>query len=292
MELHALKVFVAVATEKSFSRAAEKMSRTQPAVSLAIQRLENELNVKLIDRLSKDLQLTDAGQIVFDHARRFENLERELDTSLAELRDNSAGRLTIGANESSSLYLMQHIQRYRQSFPGVRVEVRRSLSSRIPAMLVDGDLELGVISFDPLDDRIESTVIYTDHVALVVGPMNKLAARGTVSIAELSAESFVAHNVLSPYRDIIIREFQKHRVPLNIQLEMPTVETIRKMVQRGEGVAFLPHMCVESELAAGTLKEVRVPELEYVERKIRLVHPSKRALSHAAAAFLGLVRQT
>src|ERR1700754_3198176 len=162
MELHALKVFVAVATEKSFSRAAEKMSRTQPAVSLAIQRLENELNVKLIDRLSKDLQLTDAGQIVFDHARRFENLERELDTSLAELRDNSAGRLTIGANESSSLYLMQHIQRYRQSFPGVRVEVRRSLSSRIPAMLVDGDLELGVISFDPLDDRIESTVIYTD----------------------------------------------------------------------------------------------------------------------------------
>jgi DNA-binding transcriptional LysR family regulator len=291
MELHALKVFLAVATEKSFSRAAEKMSRTQPAVSLAIQRLESELNVKLIDRLSKDLQLTDAGQIVHDHARRFENLEREMETSLSELRDNSAGRLTIGANESSSLYLMQHIHRYRQGFPGVRVEVRRSLSSRIPAMLVDGDLELGVISFDPIDDRLESTVIYTDHVALVVSPRHKLAARESVSIAELGTESFVAHNVLSPYRDTIIREFQKHRVPLNIQVEMPTVETIRKMVQRDEGVAFLPHMTVATELEAGSLKEVRVPELEHVERKIRLVHPSKRALSHAAAAFLELVRR-
>ena len=260
-------------------------------MSLAIQRLEAELSVKLIDRLSKDLQLTDAGQIVFDHARRFENLEREMDTALSELRDNSAGRLTIGANESSSLYLMRHIQSYRNAYPKVRVEVRRSLSSRIPAMLLDGDLELGVVSFDPLDNGIESTVIYTDHVALVVSPLHRLATRGTVSISELGSESFVAHNVLSPYRDIIIREFQKHRVPLNIQMEMPTVETIRKMVQRDEGVAFLPHMTVESELAAGSLKEVRVPELEHVERKIRLVHPSKRALSHAAAAFLELVRK-
>lgn len=289
MELHALKVFVAVATEKSFSRAAEKMSRTQPAVSLAIQRLEAELEVKLIDRQAKDLQLTDAGQIVFDHARRFENLERDLETALAELRDNSAGRLTIGANESSTLYLLQHLQAYRHQYPGVKVEVRRSLSSRIPAMLIDGDLELGVVSFDPMDEHLSSTVIYEDHVALVVSPRHRLAAQGTVSIAELANESFIAHNVLSPYRDTIVREFQKHRVPLRIPVEMPTIETIRKMVQRDEGIAFLPHMCVEGEIATGALTEVKVPELAHVERKIRLVHPSKRALSHAAQAFLALV---
>src|SRR6188508_279843 len=98
MELYPLKVFLSVATEKSFSRAAEKMLRTQPAVSLAVQRLENELGEKLIDRSAKELLLTDAGRIVLDFARRFENLEREMETALAELRDNSAGRLTIGAN--------------------------------------------------------------------------------------------------------------------------------------------------------------------------------------------------
>lgn len=291
MEFHPLKVFLTVTAEKSFSRAAEKLSRTQPAVSLAVQRLENELGEKLIDRSAKELLLTDAGRIVLDFARRFENLEREMETALAELRDNSAGRLTIGANESTSLYLLRHIQAYRHQFPRVRVQVRRSLSSRIPAELVDGDLELGMLTFDPSDDRLVSNVIYTDHLAFVVSPQHRFAGRDAVSITELGMETFIAHNVVSPYRDIVIREFQRHKIPLNMDVEMPTIETIRRMVQRNEGVAFLPRMCVEQEIEQSILCEVRVPELQ-VERKIRLVYPARRALSHAARAFLDLVKKS
>ena len=98
MELYALQVFYTVATEKSFSRAAEKLLRTQPAVSLALQRLELEVGEKLIDRSGKELILTDAGRTVLEYARRFQSLQQELDNSLAELRDNSAGRLVIGAH--------------------------------------------------------------------------------------------------------------------------------------------------------------------------------------------------
>ncbi|MBM3793781.1 MAG: LysR family transcriptional regulator [Acidobacteria bacterium] len=291
MEFHPLKVFLTVAAEKSFSRAAEKLSRTQPAVSLAVQRLENELGEKLIDRSAKELLLTDAGRIVLDFARRFENLEREMETALAELRDNSAGRLTIGANESTSLYLLRHIQAYRHQFPRVRVQVRRSLSSRIPAELVDGDLELGMLTFDPSDDRLVSSVIYTDHLAFVVSPQHRFAGQNQVSMTELGMETFIAHNVVSPYRDIVIREFQRHKIPLNMDVEMPTIETIRRMVQRNEGVAFLPRMCVEQEIEQAILCEVRVPELQ-VDRKIRLVYPARRALSHAARAFLDLVKKS
>ncbi len=143
MELYPLKVFLTVATEKSFSRAAEKLFRTQPAISLAVQRLEAGLHERLIDRSGNPLILTDAGRIVMDYARRFENLESELQNSLAELRDNSAGRLIIGANESTSLYLLKHIEQYRRLYPKVKVQVRRSLSSKVPAQLIDGDLELG-----------------------------------------------------------------------------------------------------------------------------------------------------
>ncbi|MCS6951257.1 MAG: LysR family transcriptional regulator [Bryobacterales bacterium] len=289
MELYALRVFHTVATEKSFSRAAERLLRTQPAVSLAIQKLENELGEKLIDRSGKELMLTDAGQVVFEYARRFANLQREMENALAELRDNAAGRLIIGANESTTLYLLKHIQRYRRLYPKVRVQVRRSLSSKIPSQLVDGDLELGVISYDPMDDRLVCQVIYTDHLAFVVSPQHRFAGRESVSITELGMETFIAHNVVSPYREVVLREFQRHKVPLNMDVEMPTVETIRKLVQRNEGVAFLPRMCVEQELEQGTLKEVRVEEL-HVERKIRLVYPARRALSHAARAFLELVR--
>ncbi len=264
------------------------MLRTQPAISLAVQRLEAELEEKLIDRSAKELLLTDAGKVVVEFARRFENLEGEMHNSLAELRDNSSGRLTIGANESTSLYLLSHIEQYRRQYPKVKVQVRRSLSSKIPAQLMDGDLELGLISFDPGDERIVSTVIYTDRLVFVVSPNHRLSSRPEVSITELGMETFIAHNVLSPYREIVLREFQRHRVPLNMDVEMPTVETIRRLVQRNEGVAFLPKMCVEPELDAGLLCEVRVRELD-VERKIRLVYPAKRALSHAAKAFLELV---
>jgi DNA-binding transcriptional LysR family regulator len=290
MELYPLKVFLAVANEKSFSRAGEKLLRTQPAVSLAIQRLEMQMGEKLLDRSGKELLLTDAGRIVLEYARRFENLERELENALAELRDNSAGRLIIGANESTSLYLLKHIEQYRRLYPKVKVQVRRALSSRIPAQLIDGDLELGVISYDPSDERLESNIIYTDHLSFVVSPQHRFARRESVSITELGMETFVAHNVISPYRDVVIREFQRHKVPLNMDVEMPTVETIRRMVQRNEGVAFLPKMCVEQDVEQGTLAEVRVEEI-LMERKIRLVYPAKRALSHAARAFLEVVGQ-
>jgi DNA-binding transcriptional LysR family regulator len=288
LELYPHKVFLAVATEKSFSRAAEKLLRTQPAVSLAIQRLESQLGEKLIDRSGKELLLTDAGQTLVDFARRFENLEREMEIALAELRDNSAGRLIVGANESTSLYVLRHIEKYRRLYPKVKVEVRRTLSSRIPTQLIDGDLELGVISYDPADERLTTRVIYTDHLSFVVSPEHRFAKRESVSITELGMETFVAHNVVSPYREVVLREFQRHRVTLNMDVEMPTVETIRLMVQRNEGVAFLPQMCVEQDVDRGLLAEVRVEELK-VERMIRLAYPSKRALSHAARAFLDVV---
>ncbi len=289
MELYALKVFQTVANEKSFSRAAEKLLRTQPAISLGIQRLEAELGERLIDRSGKELLLTDAGKIVFDFSRRFEHLEREMANALAEMRDNSAGVLIVGANESTSLYLLQHIVNYRRLYPKVKIRVRRSLSSKIPGQLIDGELELGVISYDPQDDRLHSQVIYTDHLAFVVSPGHRFAKRGVVSISELGMETFIAHNVLSPYREIVLREFQRHRVGLNMDVEMPTVETIRLMVARNEGVAFLPKMCVEQEVENGSLCEVRIEELS-VERKVHLVTPKRRALSHAARAFLEVVK--
>lgn len=288
MELYSLKVFLTVASERSFSRAAEKLLRTQPAVSLALQRLEQELGERLIDRSGKDLILTDAGRVTLDYARRFESLRLEMANSLEELKDNSAGRLIIGANESTTLYLLHHIERYRELYPKVKVQVRRSFSRKIPNELIDGNLELGVISYDPGDERLRSRVIYTDALTFVCSPRHRLADRKTVSITELGSEKFVAHNVVSPYREVVLREFQSHKVHLTMDVEMPTIESIRWFVQQNLGVAFLPRMCVEQDIAKKILHEVRVKEM-HVERKIRVVYPTRRALSHAAKAFLDLL---
>jgi DNA-binding transcriptional LysR family regulator len=288
MELYALEVFLTVVTERSFSRAAQKLYRTQPAISLALQRLEQEVGEKLIDRGPKDFTLTDAGKTVVEYARRFVNLQQELQNSLAELRDKSAGRLTIGANESATLYLLRHIERYRKLYPGVKVTIRRSLSSLIPNELLDGNLEMGVISYDPGDERIEMRKIYSDSLAFVVSPKHRLARRRSVPISDLGEETFIAHNVVSPYRELVIRVFRQHKVPLRIDVEMPTIETIRKLVQGNLGVAFLPRMCVEQEIEQKLVYEVQVKEM-HLNRNIFLVYPAKRGLSHAARAFLELV---
>lgn len=283
-----LNIFLTVVTERSFTRAAEKLYRTQPAISLAIQRLENDLGERLLDRSGRELTLTEAGQMVYDCARRQENLQRELTNQLAELRNKAIGRLVIGANESMTFYLLPHICQFRQRYPKIKLVVQRSRSKELPDHLAAGDVDFGIISYRPDDERFDSIPIYTDHLSFIVPPDHRLANRKSVSIKDLGMEAFVGHNVPSPYRDNVIREFQRYKVPLNVDLEMPTVESVRLMVQAGQGLAFLPRLCVEQDLRQGLLKEIKVKEL-LMERTIYLVRVSRRPLGHAAKAFLELV---
>ena len=283
MDISLLRLFRTVAEEGSFSRAAQKLLRTQPAVSLALKRLEADLGVQLIDRSSRTLVLTDAGRLTLDYPKRFDGLESRLRRALTELRGLNLGKLTIGANESTALYLLEHLEAFRRRHSRIDVELRRSLSSRIPDAVLEGAIELGAISYDPKDPRF-----YNDRLTFVVSPKHRLSRRRKVSIRELGEETFIAHNVVSPYRARVIEAFRTHQVPLNMAVEMPTIETIRRLVQRNLGVAFLPRMCVEQEIGNGALKQVRVKELT-MERKIRLVYPARRKLSQAAGAFLELI---
>jgi DNA-binding transcriptional LysR family regulator len=283
-----LNVFLTVANEKSFTRAAEKLLRTQPAVSLAVQRLEGELGETLIDRSGRDLALTDAGKVVFEAARRQENLHQELLSRLSELRNKALGRVVIGANESMTLYLLPHLSRFRRAYPKVKLVVQRSRSGEMRDRLVSGDVDFGVISYRPDDASFQSRVIYVDHLSFLVPPNHRFANRQSLSIKDLAMETLIAHNVPSPYRDAVLKAFQKAKVPLNTDIEMPTVESIRRMVQAGEGVAFLPRLCAEQDLRQGVLKEVPVKELR-MERKIYLVRVEKRPLSHASRAFLEML---
>lgn len=291
MELSQIGIFLTVATEKSFSRAAQKLMKTQPAISLAVQRLEAELGEKLLDRSLKDGTLTDAGKVVLEYAHKFENLRRDMYNALTELRDKHTGKLTIGANESGALYLLTHLHAFRERYPKVKVEVRRSLSRNIPSEVAANSLDLGVVSYKPGDRSLHSIVIYNDSVAFIVHPDHPFAKWKQISIRDLGNETVIAHNIASPYRQIVLEAFQKHQVQLNMDIEMPTVETIKKMVQSKMGVAFVPRMCVQAEVAAGQLVEIPVRELQ-VARKIRLVHPVHRNLSHAARAFLDLVKSS
>ncbi|HVZ59419.1 MAG TPA: LysR substrate-binding domain-containing protein [Terriglobales bacterium] len=285
MDLFQLEVFVAVAREGSFSRAAEKLFRTQPAVSQAIRKLENELGEPLFDRSSRDGNLTDAGHVLHEYAHKLLNLRTEASAALLDLRDVRSGRLSLAANEYTTLYLLPVLAEFRRLYPMVKATVQRSFASRIPRGIIEHTVELGVTSFNPEDPLLRSIVVYRDELALVVYPRHPLASAKQVSIRDLGVESFVAHNVPSPFRLKVIEAFKRHRTTLNMDTELPTIEAIKKFVISENGVALLPALSVENEVQRGELVPVAVADLR-LERKLRIVYRRNASLSHAGRAFL------
>lgn len=289
MDLSQLETFLAVAEEKGFSRAAVRMRRTQPAISHTIRKLEEEIGEPLFERASRDGTLTAAGQLLRTYAERLLRLRSEASTALEELRSLERGRLTITANEYTCLWLLPVLDVFRRVCPHIGVTVQRSLASRIPDQLLDRAVEFGILSFRPDDDRLQAIAVYTDSVAFVVDPRHPLAKHRQVSIRELGAQNFVAHIVSSPLRQRVIETFARCHTPLNMGVELPSLEAIKRFVALGNGVALVPGLTVQPELARGELVQVAVPELK-IARRLWLVHRAQATLSHAGLAFLAVVR--
>lgn len=283
-----METFLAVAEERSFSRAASRLHRTQPAVSQAIAKLEGELGEVLFDRSSRDGTLTDAGEVLREYAAKMLNLRNEASGALSELRALHQGRLNLAANEYTSLYLLPLLDEFRRQNPRIKLAVQRTLASRIPDEVLIHSVEFGVLSFRPDDSQIKSIMVYRDELVLVVNPRHPLAGAGKVSIRQLGAQNFIAHNIPSPQRQKVIQTFKKHKTPLQMGVELPSLEAIKRFVEMGNGVALVPRLTAVPELLSGALVMLEVPELQ-TERKLRLVYRRQANLSHAALAFLKVV---
>jgi DNA-binding transcriptional LysR family regulator len=290
MDINQLEVLVAVAQEKSFSRAADLLGRTQPAVSQAIRRLEIEIGEQLFDRSSKDGTLTAAGEVLLEYARQMLNLRRDAQSAVRELRDLHVGKLSLSANEHTVFALLPVISDFRLKHPNVKIEVRRGVASRIPTEVLGRDVELGAVSFKPDDPAVKSIAIATDELALVVSPAHKLAKQNTVSVKELGEVTFIAHNAPSPYRESVVQTFEKYRTPLNITIELPSLEAIKRLVEQNVGVALVPRLTAKAEIERGQLIALSVKEMR-LERRLHLIYRKNSGLSHAAKTFLQIARE-
>jgi DNA-binding transcriptional LysR family regulator len=289
MDLNQLETFLAVTEERSFSRAAVRLHRTQPAVSQVIRKLEETVGETLFDRAARDGSLTPAGVLLRDYAQRLLALRREATSALDELKSLERGHLQLAANEYTCMYLLPAIDAFRREFPHIGVTVQRMLASRIPEELSLRTFELGVISFRPDPAQIRTIAVYGDSLAFIVSPRHPLAAARRVSIKDLGGENFIAHNVSSPLRRKVIEAFQRYRTPLHMGIELPTIEAIKRFVAMGNGVALVPHLTVARELETGDLVRVPVDELD-VRRVLRLAHRRQATLSYAAKAFLNTLK--
>jgi DNA-binding transcriptional LysR family regulator len=290
LDLASLQVFQTVVRERSFSRAAEKLFRTQPAVSISIRKLEDWVGQPLFVRGSGAKSLTDAGVLLLEYADRMLNLREEIHKGMKELRGLERGQVAIGVNESSIHALLPGLEQYRQLHPGIRVRVQRVFSRDVPREVMNHQLDLGVISYLPEDRELAATEFYRDSLAFVVWPGHRLAGNSEVDIRELGEENFVAHIVESPYRQSVVQMFARHRVPLRMGIELPTIESIKLFVEMKQGVAIIPRMCVEREVASGMLCALRLRQMRIV-RKLYLVYRRDRPLTAAARGLVEILRR-
>jgi DNA-binding transcriptional LysR family regulator len=289
MDLTSLRIFLAVAEERSFSRAAAKVHRTQPAVSQAVKRLEEDLGEQLFDRSSKSGTLTDAGRVLQNYGQRLVRLAEETESAMRELRDLRRGRVLIGANEAAIHTLLPLMARFRKKLPDIAVDVRRVPARQIAVEVQQGSLDFGALTFRPAEQGLLQVTVGTDELVLLVPPSHPFAARKQVSMSEVAAEPVVAHNDPSPARERVLRMFEAQHITLNMVISLPSLDGIKRAVELKLGVALLPRRCAVTEIASGRLMAIPVSGISR-KRQVTLVCRDAHR-SHAADAFLAVAKE-
>jgi len=289
MDIFSLRVFLMVAQERSFSRAAVRLFRTQSAVSQAVRRLETHLHETLFDRTTRDARLTEAGRTLKDYAERVLSVTEEAERAVRALKDMKRGRVVIGANESGVEVLIPLIAGFRETHPGVEFDVKRSASRLLGADVLAASLDFGVVTFSPSEKGLKTVVLGSDELVVLSHPKHPFAKRARVTMAEFGRETVIAHSDPSPARERVLRRFEERGVPLNIKVSLPSLDGVKRAVERGMGVALLPRRTALSEIEAGRLAATHLPELRR-PRELRLVYRSAGNFGNAAQAFLEFVK--
>jgi DNA-binding transcriptional LysR family regulator len=249
-----------------------------------VKRLESDLGEALFDRTSKSGTLTEAGRSLQNYGQRLIRLAVEAESAIRELRDLRRGRVLIGANEAAVHTLLPLMAKFRQRVPEIAVDVRRVPARQIAVEVQQGSLDFGALTFRPPQAGLLEIVVGTDELVLLVPPSHPLAKRRQVTMEEVAAEPVVAHNDPSPARERVLRLFEEKHIPLNMVIELPSLDGIKRAVELKIGVALLPRRCALTEIASGRLVALPVAG---VSRKRQVMLVCRKAhRSHAANAFL------
>jgi len=290
MELRQLEHFLAVVEERSFTRAAERVSLTQPAVSLSIKRLEEEVGGPLFARDAHDLSLTEAGRVLATHARRMIQIRDDATREMAHLGSMAAGSLTIAAHEAAAVYLLPAALRsYVRKFPEIKVGIYRSRLEEIPRQVMDRQIDVGFVKDKPTFHELQSVDVHSDEMVCIASPKHPMASRSKVTLSDVSREQFVLHHLCTATADRILRLFEQHSTRCRVVAELWSFENIKEFVRQEVGLAIVPGVTVREELRSGTLVRLPLGELA-MPRRTLMIYRDEGYMSEAARELIGIVR--
>lgn len=290
MDLLHLEHFLAVVDEGTFTRAAERMNRTQPAVSQSIRRLEEEVGSPLFARDVHEVTLTEAGRVLADYARRLLTMRDDALRQVTELRTLQAGRLTVAAHESAAVYLLPApLRHYLQKFPNIKVAIHRSRLTEIPRQVMDREVDIGFVKDEPSFHELHSIEVHSDEMMLIASPLHPLARRDEVPIRDLASEQFVLHHGCASTTARILQLFEQHATRCKVVAELWSFENVKSFVREQVGLAIVPGITVRQELADGTLARVPLRELS-MPRRTLMVYRDQGYVSDSASELIKIVR--
>ena len=292
MTLRQFEVFLAVARAGSFRRAAEALHLSQPALSQHVRELEEELGVRLFDRLSRTVVLTEAGRLLEGHAVRLFATLAGAREAIGELLGLQRGSLLIGGSTTPGIYVLPRlIAGFRARYPGIQVSLRIANSRVIEERIRADELDLGVVGGHVLgpDERCLAAGLL-DELILVVSPTHPWARHRAIPPARLAAEPLLMREEGSATRRVTERALQQAGIAFQVAMELDHPEAIKQAVMANLGVAFVSIHTVRGELAAGRLRALRLRGLP-IRRHFHVIHHEARALSPAARAFVGLIEE-
>ena len=291
MNLDQLRTFREVAVHRSFTLAAEKLFRTQPAISTQVRMLEEELGERLFDRIGKKIFLTQAGEILLTYAERMLRLHDEAKLAVSELNATPKGKLLIGANEATCIYILPTVfTLYKQRCPEVQISIYRNFSKKVLEKILENQLDFGIVTLPVVNKDLVTIPISEDELWLITSPSHPLASRSAVGLAEMINYPMIFHKV-GTTRDRIMKHFGKLAEKVNISFELASIETIKKFVAIGMGVSIVPRSYALNESKQGTLRSMPIKNLRIV-RKLGLIYRKDRYLSRASRMFLQVMEES
>jgi DNA-binding transcriptional LysR family regulator len=291
MDYDQLGSFLEVAKLQSFSRAAEKLFRTQPAISAQVRLLEQECGEKLFDRSGKKVLLTPAGEILCRYAEKLLGLQKEALQAIAELNQTPRGKLYIGANEATCLYVLpKTFARFKHLYPLVQISIYRNFSHKILQKVQEGAVDLGIVTLPLTAHNMEVLPVFRDEVQVVVPKSHPLARNRRVTVAEIANHPLILPKT-GHTRVVMDRLLRDHRDHLQISMELASVETIKKFVGAGLGISLISRTYAQPEVTAGVLKLIPL-EGQKIYRELGLVYRRDRYLSLPAKVFIEVVRES
>ena len=289
MEFDQLRLFVDLVREQSFTKVAERNFITQPAVSLSIQKLEDELGTRLLERTTRKVLVTDEGRILYDYARDILDKAQEVRFVLQERRDKTLGTIRLATVHSVGLYeLPASLKEFIRRFPEVNIHVDYKLSDQVYHAVLEGEVDLGLIAYPESRAGIISHPFYEDELVLICNTEHALARQETVGLVDLAGCRFVAFESEIPTRKAIDALLHQYAVRVDIRMECDNIEILKKMVEVGLGVSLVPLLSVREEARNGTLKVFRIAD-HAVRRPLAIVHRKGKMLSRAQSAFVDLL---